>query len=689
MGLEDVGVRLIAENEAQFNAALKNAQAGIDHLDDSVKKTEATQKKSSAASDKMSQSFRKMGEAVVAAFAVEKVLEFGKQTITAASDMNETLSKSKVVFGDLSVEIEKMGDQAATSMGLSKQEAIAAAATYGNLFTAMGMGEDVSAKMSMNLVQLASDLASFNNIPVGDALEKLRAGLVGEAEPLKSLGINLNEATLKEKAMVLGLSDGKGVLDASAKAQAAYAIMLDQSTKAQGDFARTSDGLANQQRILEANWKNLQVRIGDGLLPAFLSLVKAGNQVLNTIDQLGEMTNGYRGILKSHAKDILYTSDNYEDYVIELYRANRATMGVKMSTEEARAEFYRFGGNLEYTASKVEGVTNAEYDAARATDTAAKAQAALNAEMELTDQNMGGDQAAYNAFLARMKGITDEVKAADEATKQLAQNALAKLKTAMSGAVGKELADYNKSYNDLNGELQTTEAKMQALLKVKVWTPEQQTEYGNLLTAQDNIKAKIDEVKLAHEKATAQWLLDDLLTRMSLDGPLTQAEIDFANEFAYQHGLIDEATLKSIQQNEAFLASLNGAAPTWEAWEKYIKDIGTAWNNVPTSKTTTYTVKTVKIGDEPGPPAKIPSTPGWGSGSGKSGGPQALGGDYMVTKPTWFLAGEAGPERALFIPQAGGPTTNNYNTSYNLSVMTSQSPQVIQRSFALMKLLAG
>lgn len=690
MGLEDVGIRLVAENAAQFQRSVDETQKAIDHLDDSVKKAAKTQKDSATASDQMHKSLKKMGEAVVAAFAVDKIIEFGKATIDAASDMNETLSKSQVVFGDLSGEIERMGEQAATSMGLSKQEAIAAAATYGNLFTAMGMGERVAADMSMGLVQLASDLASFNNIPVTDALEKLRAGLVGEAEPLKSLGINLNEATLKAKAMQLGLSDGKGVLDASAKAQAAYAIMLEQSGKAQGDFVRTSQGLANQQRILEANFKNLQAEIGAKLLPTMLKLVKIGNDVLSTIEKLAIMTDGYTDILKQHAKDILLTSATYEDYAVELFRADRASKGINMTTEQARSELKGYRADIERVATTYKGLTKEEYDAAREADSAAKAQAALAASIDLTAEDMGGNQAAYNAFQDRMKGIADQTKAADEAAKELAQNSLSKLKTAMSGAVGKELADYNKSYSDLNGQLETTKSKMAELLKIKgPWTPEQQTAYGELLTAQDGIKAKIGELEAAHEKATAQWLLDDLLVRMSLDGPLTQAEVDFAQEFAYQHGLIDKATLTSIQKNEDFLASLNGAAPTWEAWEQYIKNIGTAWTNVPTTKTTTYTVKYMKIGDEPGPGAPIPSTPGWGTGGGKNGGPQAAGGDYMVTKPTWFLAGEAGPERALFIPQSAGPTTNNYNTSYNLSVMTSQSPQVIQNSFAIMRLLAG
>lgn len=203
-------------------------------------------------------------------------------TIKPASDLNETISKVGVVFGEAAPVVVAFGEQAATSLGMSENAALAAAGTYGNLFRAIGLSSDKSADMSVNLVKLAGDLASFNNIPVDVALEKLRAGLTGEAEPLKSLGINLNEATLKAKAMEMGLSDGKGTLDASAKAQAAYAIMLEQSALAQGDFARTSGGLANQQRIFAAQLENTKAQIGTAFLPIVTQAMVAINGLFNS-----------------------------------------------------------------------------------------------------------------------------------------------------------------------------------------------------------------------------------------------------------------------------------------------------------------------------------------------------------------------------------------------------------------------
>lgn len=206
------------------------------------------------------------------AFALNKVVDFAKGTVDAASDLNESMSKVGVVFGASGDRVLKWSESAATAMGLSQQKALEAAGTYGNLAVAIGLPQDSAANMSTSLVKLAGDLASFNNVPVDEALGAIRSGLTGETEPLKKFGVNMNEATLKAKAMEMGLSDGKGTLDASAKAQAAYALMMAQTGTAQGDFARTSDGLANSQRIASAQFEDMQAKIGSKLLPVMLGL---------------------------------------------------------------------------------------------------------------------------------------------------------------------------------------------------------------------------------------------------------------------------------------------------------------------------------------------------------------------------------------------------------------------------------
>lgn len=221
------------------------------------------------------------GVVIAGAAAGAAATAFIASTIAPASDLAETVSKVGVVFEDYADSVIKFGDNAAEAMGMSKNEALGAAATYGNLFRAMNISTDASYDMSTGLVSLAADLASFNNMDPTMVLDKLRAGLSGETEPLKTLGVNLNAALIEAKALELGLWDGNDAIDAAAKAQASYALIMEQTTLAQGDFARTSDGLANQQRIIAANFKNVKATIGTALLPMIEKLSSTLNSVFS------------------------------------------------------------------------------------------------------------------------------------------------------------------------------------------------------------------------------------------------------------------------------------------------------------------------------------------------------------------------------------------------------------------------
>lgn len=194
--------------------------------------------------------------------------------ISGASDLAESMSKVNVVFGQSATTVQKWSQGASQSMGLSKQAALEAAGTFGNLFTAMGIGQGEAADLSTNLVGLASDFASFNNIGTDEALIKLRAGLVGETEPLRTLGVNLNAAAVEAYILEKGIASSKDEITDAMKVQARYALILEQSKNAQGDFARTSGGLANQQRILKAEFANLQAGLGTALLPVMTAVVK-------------------------------------------------------------------------------------------------------------------------------------------------------------------------------------------------------------------------------------------------------------------------------------------------------------------------------------------------------------------------------------------------------------------------------
>ncbi len=233
-------------------------------------------------------------------------------SIGPASDLAETTSKVGVVFGQSSAAVLEWGKTTASSIGMSSNVALSAAGTYGNLFRAMGMTEDTSSQMSTSLVELAGDLASFNNMDPTAVLDALRSGLSGETEPLKRLGVNLNQAGIEAKAMALGLWDGEGAMSAGAKAQATYALVMEQTALAQGDYARTSKGLANTQRSLTATFEDIKSSIGSAFLPliedaAGFALDFAGGlkEIVTSGKPLGGMLGDIGNLIKNSLPGVM------------------------------------------------------------------------------------------------------------------------------------------------------------------------------------------------------------------------------------------------------------------------------------------------------------------------------------------------------------------------------------------------
>jgi hypothetical protein len=223
-------------------------------------------------------SFKQMAATATVAFTAVSAAAY--KAVQSASNLAESQSKVDVVFGDSAKSVQDFAKTTATSIGITRQAALEATGTYGNLFQAFGVGQDKASTMSTTLVTLAADLASFNNTTVDDAILALRSGLSGETEPLKKYGIAINDVRLKEEARNMGLYSGTGNLSVLAKTQASYALILKDSTLAQGDFERTSGGLANQQRILKAQLSDVTAQIGSALIPAFLGAVSFINETM-------------------------------------------------------------------------------------------------------------------------------------------------------------------------------------------------------------------------------------------------------------------------------------------------------------------------------------------------------------------------------------------------------------------------
>ena len=285
----------------QIAADVSQLKAGLAQAEASIKGMNSTVATANTGMQNMMASAKRMAATMGVAFAATQVVQFGKDVIMSASSMNESVSKVKVVFGEGAGAVLEFGKSAAKSMGMSNQQAIEAAGTYGNLFQAFGLGQSESQKMSTSLVQLAADLGSFNNTSTDEALNALRSGLSGETEPLKRFGVALNETTLKNKAFEMGFGRIKGAMDPAIKAQVTYALVMEQTKLAQGDYARTASGTANTMKTLSAQFADTKVAIGDVLLPVFDKLLVVTGFIVSMIQGMADYFKENSDALKMYA----------------------------------------------------------------------------------------------------------------------------------------------------------------------------------------------------------------------------------------------------------------------------------------------------------------------------------------------------------------------------------------------------
>jgi hypothetical protein len=198
----------------------------------------------------------------------------------AASDLGESQNKANVIFGDSVGLVNNFADSAASGFGISKQAALESAASFGAMFDSAGLAERQAADMSVTMTGLAGDMASFNNEDPSEMLERLRSGLAGEAEPLRRFGVFISEARVQTEAYRSGIAEVGTELTDAQKIQARFNIIMADTAKQQGDFARTvGESLPNQIRALKAEFTNLAAELGQHILPLFLSFVKVLREI--------------------------------------------------------------------------------------------------------------------------------------------------------------------------------------------------------------------------------------------------------------------------------------------------------------------------------------------------------------------------------------------------------------------------
>lgn len=186
----------------------------------------------------------------------KKFGEIAKSGIQNASDLAESQNVVDVTFKQNAESINSWSKQAASAYGMSELSAKKYTGTIGAMLSSMELADSEVLDMSMSIAGLAADFASFYNLEHDEAFEKIRAGISGETEPLKQLGINMSVANLEAYALSQGINTVYNEMSQAKQATLRYNYLMSALANAQGDFARTSGSYANQMRIAQLNIQN-------------------------------------------------------------------------------------------------------------------------------------------------------------------------------------------------------------------------------------------------------------------------------------------------------------------------------------------------------------------------------------------------------------------------------------------------
>ena len=295
------------ETEKAFKKASDNSSKSFDNM-----------------GSRISSAFKKIGVVVASAFAVGKIIDFGKQSVELASDLQEVQNVVDTAFGAMSEKMEQFAETSIETYGISKLAAKQTGSTFMAMASGMGIATAEASDMAIALTGLSADMASFYNVEQSVASTALKSVFTGETETLKQFGIVMTEANLEAFALSQGISKSVSEMTQAEKVQLRYNYVMQQTSLAQGDFAKTSDSWANQTRIMSEQFKELGSTVGTLLMNVLLPAVKAINTALSSLiswagkaaqaiaDVFGiEMqTSTAAGIFNEETSDV---ADNYSD----------------------------------------------------------------------------------------------------------------------------------------------------------------------------------------------------------------------------------------------------------------------------------------------------------------------------------------------------------------------------------------
>jgi hypothetical protein len=242
--------------------------------------------------------------------------------IRTASDAEEIQSKFFAVFKNEAPGAINWINQFSGDVGRSKTEIMGWMSTLQDTFVPLGFTREKAAEMSQTLTKLAVDLSSFNNIAESDAIADLQSAIVGNHETMRKYGVIINETTLKQELMNMGVSKGIMAATEAEKAQARLNIIMKGTADAQGDAIRTADQFANRMRSLNATWRDLKELAGQQIIQAIIPYMeKLANWIKENrtqIEAFAQKVGKSIGEFITLIADVIKTIYEWRDVIIEV-----------------------------------------------------------------------------------------------------------------------------------------------------------------------------------------------------------------------------------------------------------------------------------------------------------------------------------------------------------------------------------
>ena len=277
---------------------------------------------------------KKAGKTLAAAFTVKKLVDFSKECIELGSDLAEVQNVVDVVFPHMNKQIDGFAKNAAAQFGLSETMTKKFTGTFGAMAKAFGFGEKQAYDMSTTLTGLAGDVASFYNISQDEAYTKLKSVFTGETETLKDLGVVMTQTALDSYALANGYGKTTAKMTEMEKVALRYQFVQDQLSSAVGDFSRTSDGWANQVRILKLQFDSLKATIGQGLINVLSPVIKVINTIIGKLMSLANAFKAFTELI-SGKKGSSGAAAGMGEVAAAADKAEDATNGVGSAAKKA------------------------------------------------------------------------------------------------------------------------------------------------------------------------------------------------------------------------------------------------------------------------------------------------------------------------------------------------------------------